>query len=166
MYTRILVPTDGSSVSELAAQAAIELARSCGSGIVALSIAVPEGGLPSVEGGMVLDPGQQVDALLEHAHGYVGTLARSARNAGIECTPVTRIDPDPAQAIVAAAREYGCDLIVMGSHGRRGLSRLLAGSVTQEVLAYAAVPVMVFRPALSGEQARELARSCPASEPV
>ncbi len=166
MFTRILVPTDGSSVSALASQAAIELARSCGSSIVALSIAVPEGELPSVEGGMVLDPGQQVDALLEHAHGFVGTLAQSVRQAGIDCTPLTRIDLDPAQAIVAAAREYGCDLIVMGSHGRRGLSRLLVGSVTQEVLAYAAVPVMVLRPSLSGEQARELARSCPAIGPA
>lgn len=164
MYTRILVPTDGSPVSELAAQAAIELARACGSSIVALSIAVPEAILPSVEGGMVLDPGQQVDALLEHAHGFVGTLAQSVRHAGIDCTPVTRIDPDPARAIVDAAGEYRCDLIVMGSHGRRGLSRWLAGSVTQEVLAYAPVPVMVLRPALPGEKAQALARACPASE--
>ncbi|HBI68018.1 MAG TPA: universal stress protein [Massilia sp.] len=163
MYKRILIPTDGSQVSGLAADAAIELARSCGSGIVTLSIVVPEPVLPYVEGGIVLDTGQQTEALLENAHGFVGTVAERARRSGIECTPVTQIDPDPARAIVEAAGEYECDLIVMGSHGRRGLSRLLAGSVTQAVLAYAPVPVMVLRPALPDEQAEALARPCPAS---
>jgi nucleotide-binding universal stress UspA family protein len=162
MYTRILVPTDGSSISRIAAQAAIELARACHSSIVALSIVVPEAILPPIEGGMVLDPGRQLDTLLEDAHGFVGALAQSVRQAGVECTPLTRIDPDPARAIVEAAHEYRCDLIVLGSHGRRGLSRLLAGSVTQEVLAYATVPVMVLRPALTGEQARERGRTSPA----
>lgn len=164
MYPRILVPTDGSPVSALAAQAAIELAHACGSSIVVLSIAVPEAPFPSVEGGMVFDPGQQLDILLEHAQGFVGTLAQSVRHAGLDCTPVARVATDPAQAIADAAREYSCDLIIMGSHGRRGLSRLLAGSVTQEVLANAPVPVMVFRPALPGDKVRELARPCPASE--
>jgi nucleotide-binding universal stress UspA family protein len=162
MYKRILVPTDGSPVSALAADAAIELARSSNAEIVALSVVVPEAVLPSIEGAMVLDPGQQVDVLQEHAHGIVGNLAERVRRAGLECRPLTRIDPDPARAIVEAAREYGCDLIAMGSHGRRGLSRLVAGSVTQEVLAYAPVPVMVLRPALPGEHAEALARPCPA----
>ena len=161
MYTRILVPTDGSSISGFAAQAAIELARAGHSSIVALSIVVPEAIFPPIEGDMVLDPGRQLETLLEDAHGFVGTLAQSVRQAGIECTPVTRIDPDPARAIVEAAQEYRCDLIVLGSHGRRGLSRLLAGSVTQKVLAYAMVPVMVLRPALSGEQGSERSRTAP-----
>jgi nucleotide-binding universal stress UspA family protein len=166
MYKRILVPTDGSPVSTLAADAAIELARCGGGEIVALSIVVPEPVVPSVEGAMVLDPGQQIDVLQEHAHAIVGTLAERMRRGGVECRPVTRIDPDPARAIVEAAREYDCDLIAMGSHGRRGLSRLLAGSVTQSVLAYAPVPVMVLRPALPDEQAQALARACPAGAPA
>lgn len=166
MYKRILVPTDGSPVSALAADAAIEMARSAGAEIVALSIVVPEAVLPSIEGAMVFDPGQHVDVLQEHAHGFVGALAERARRGGVGCRPVTRIDPDPARAIVEAAREYDCDLIAMGSHGRRGLSRLLAGSVTQAVLAYAPVPVMVFRPALPGEQAQALARECPSGAPA
>ncbi|RZJ85456.1 MAG: universal stress protein, partial [Massilia sp.] len=102
----------------------------------------------------------------EHAHGFVGAMAERARRGGVGCRPVTRIDPDPAREIVEAAREYHCDLIAMGSHGRRGLSRLLAGSVTQAVLAYAPVPVMVFRPALPGEQAQALARECPSAAPA
>ena len=151
MYKRILVPTDGSPVSTQAVGAAIEFAKACGSEIVALSVAVPEPVLQSLEGAMVLDPGQQVDVLLAHAQAYVAAIAERAREAGVDCSPVTRFSLDPAEAIVEAAREQACDLIVMGSHGRRGLSRLLAGSVTQAVLAYAPVPVMVLRPAPAGD---------------
>jgi nucleotide-binding universal stress UspA family protein len=151
MYQRILIPTDGSPVSDLAADTAIELARSCSSAVVALSIAVPAPVLPSLEGAMAIDPGQLEDVLMDQAHGYVGSLAERVRRVGLECAPVTRIDPDPARAIVEAAREYQCDLIVMGSHGRRGLNRLLAGSVTQEVLKSSPVPVMVLRPAQPDE---------------
>lgn len=150
MYKRILVPTDGSPVSNDAVAAAVDFAQACGSELVALSVAVPEPVLQSLEGAMVLDPGQQVDVLLEHAHGFVTAIAERARQAGVPCTPLTRFSLDPGEAIVEAAREQGCDLIIMGSHGRRGLSRLLAGSVTQSVLAYAPVPVMVMRPAPAG----------------
>lgn len=63
---------------------------------------------------------------------------------------------------VGVASEHACELIVMGSHGRRSLSRLLMGSVTQAVLAYAPVPVMVVRPAPASAAAQALARPCPA----
>ena len=147
MYKRILVPTDGSPVSEHAVGAAIEFARACGSEIVALSIAVPEPLLQSVEGAMVVDPGQQIDELRTHAQDLVAAIATRAQGAGVACTAVTMASLDPGEAIVQAARDNACQLIVMGSHGRRGLSRLLMGSVTQAVLAYAPVPVMVVRPA-------------------
>ncbi len=163
MYKRILVPTDGSPVSERAVDAAIEFARAFGSEIVALSIAVPEPVLQSLEGAMVLDPGQQVDVLLEHAYTFVTAVAARAQTAGLRCTPITRFSLDPGEAIVDAVREQGCDLVVMGSHGRRGLSRLLAGSVTQSVLAYAPVPVMVLRPAPAGEAGHSPARPAPAA---
>lgn len=146
MYKRILVPTDGSSVSEAAVDAAIDLAQARGSEIVALSVAVPEPVFQSLEGAIPYDPGLQVDALLEHARGCVDAIAARAASAGVSCIPVTCSALDAAEAIADTARERDCDLIVMGSHGRRGLSRLLAGSVTQAVLADAPVPVMVLRP--------------------
>jgi nucleotide-binding universal stress UspA family protein len=64
----------------------------------------------------------------------------------VRCTPIAVLDYSPAEAIIATAEDRKCDLVFMGSHGRRGLSRLLAGSVTQKVLADAHVPVMVMRP--------------------
>jgi len=153
MYKRVLVPTDGSSVAEAAADAAIELARAWGSEIVALGVAVPEPVLQSVEGAMVYDPGLRIDELREHERGYVDAVAARAQRAGVPCTVETCTAPDAADAIADAALRHGCDLILMGSHGRRGLSRLLAGSVTQAVLTRATVAVMVLRPA-TGQASR------------
>ena len=143
MYKRILLPTDGSPVAEAAADTAIEFARAYGCEIVALSVAVPEPSFQSLEGAMAYDPGLQIDVLLEHARQYVDAIAVRAQRAGLHCSAVTCNALDAAEAIVDTARDHHCDLIVMGSHGRHGLSRLLAGSVTQAVLAYAPVPVMV-----------------------
>lgn len=146
MYKRILVPTDGSPISEAAVDTALDLAQARSGEIVALSVAVPEPVFQSVEGAMAYDPGLQIDVLLDHAQQYVDAIAARAQQAGVPCIPVTISALDPAEAIVDTARDQQCDMIVMGSHGRRGLSRLLAGSVTQAVLAYSPVPVMVLRP--------------------
>lgn len=153
MYRRILVPTDGSPVSERAVDAAIEFARACGSDIVALSVAVPQPAFQSLEGAVAWDPGLQMDLVTQQAEAFANAVAGRARAVGVPCTTVASCALDPADAICEAAREHGCDLIVMGSHGRRGLSRLLAGSVTQGVLAYAPAPVMVLRPPLEEGEA-------------
>jgi nucleotide-binding universal stress UspA family protein len=152
MYQRILVPTDGSPIAAVAAQAAIELAKAFGSEIVALSVAQPEPVVPLAEGaGVIAGPGPE--ALMEEAQKHVERVAHAAAKAGVKCTILACLGYSPADEIVDAAKRYGCDLIYIASHGRRGLSRLIAGSVTQRVLAYAPVPVMVFRPALATEGA-------------
>lgn len=145
MYQRILVPTDGSDISAEAADAAIAFARACGSELVALSIAQPEPLLPSAEGAMattVLDP----ELMLAGAQRHAGRVADAAAKAGVPCTIVTGFGHSPAGEIIEAVARTHCDLVFMGSHGRRGLSRLIAGSVTQHVLAGSPVPVMVYRP--------------------
>jgi nucleotide-binding universal stress UspA family protein len=73
-------------------------------------------------------------------------VANAAQAAGVRCTSLAVLDYSAVDAILATADSHHCDLIFMGSHGRRGLSRLLAGSVTQKVLADAHVPVLVMRP--------------------
>jgi nucleotide-binding universal stress UspA family protein len=148
MYKKILVPTDGSDLSEQASTAAIEFARMCGSAIVAFSVAEPYPLVPAAEGAMVIDPGIETRVLQEFAQQNVDKLAQAARAAGVECTTATTVSMFPYQEIISAASANQCDLIFMASHGRRGLSRLLAGSVTQNVLAYSAIPVMVLRPGL------------------
>lgn len=148
---RILVPTDGSALAQQAVPAAIEFARACHGEIVALSVGVPEIAFQSVEGAMVVDPGRHGEELLEHAREHAKAVADRAGAAGVGCSVVVRLSTDAAEAIVDTAREEGCDLIFIASHGRRGLSRLLAGSVTQSVLEAAPIPVMVLRaPASAG----------------
>jgi nucleotide-binding universal stress UspA family protein len=146
MYKRILVPTDGSDVSALAEQAAVELARAHGSEIVALSVAQPYPAYAAAEASMAVDPGLDTEALRAWAERNVRRVSAAAAGAGVPCTPLTVFSHSPSDAILDSATDQHCDLIFMGSHGRRGLSRLLAGSETQKVLAYAQVPVMVLRP--------------------
>jgi nucleotide-binding universal stress UspA family protein len=146
LYKRILVPTDGSEVSAVAEHAAVEFARAHGSDIVALSVAQPYPTYAAAEASMAVDPGLDNEALREAAERNVRRVSAAAAGAGVACTPLTVFSHSPSDAILDSARDHGCDLIFMGSHGRRGLSHLLAGSETQKVLAGAEVPVMVLRP--------------------
>lgn len=146
MYQRILVPTDGSELAAVAADAAVSFAQACGGEIVALSVAYPEPVLLSAEGAVAAGAELGIDVLLEQAQQYVGQVADAARKAGVACTALTAYGSSPADEIVEVARRRHCDLIFIASHGRRGLSRLIAGSVTQRVLACSPVPVMVYRP--------------------
>ena len=146
LYKRILVPTDGSDVSAVAEHAAVEFARAHGADIVALSVAQPYPAYAAAEASMAVDPGLDNEALRDAAERNVRRVSAAAAGAGVACTPLTVFSHSPSDAILDSARDHGCDLIFMGSHGRRGLSRLLAGSETQKVLAGADVPVMVLRP--------------------
>lgn len=146
MYKRILVPTDGSPISSLAADAALQLARACGSEIVALSVAFPGAYFGGAERGLVSGAGPEVDRLLEQAHDRAAAVAGRAQAAGLPCTTLATYSLSPGDTIIDTARDRQCDLVVMGSHGMRGLTGELAGSVTRHVLACSAVPVMVLRP--------------------
>jgi nucleotide-binding universal stress UspA family protein len=151
MYKKILVPTDGSDLSEQAVAAAIGFARLCHADIVALSVAEPYPLVPAAEGAMVIDPGFEIDTLEESARENVAKVSRAVQAAGLNCIALTACSMVPADDIIRVANEQGCDLIFMASHGRRGLSKLLAGSVTQHVLAYSSIPVMVLRPGAQGK---------------
>ena len=146
MYKKILVPTDGSDLSDQAVAAAIAFARAFGSEIVAFSVAQPYPAFPAAEGAMVIDPGVENRLLEAAAQKNVDKVAQAARAAGVPCTTATAFSYNPHEEIIAAARDKQCDLIFMASHGRRGLSKLLAGSETQHVLTDSPVPVLVLRP--------------------
>jgi len=151
MYKRILVPTDGSDVSAVAEQAAVAFARALGSDIVALSVAQSYPAYAAAEASMAVDPDLDIHALRDAAERNAARVCAAAAAAGVPCTALTVSAHSPSDAILDSAREQACDLIFMGSHGRRGLSRLLAGSETQKVLAGADVPVMVMRPRPAGK---------------
>jgi len=147
MYQRILVPTDGSALSKKAIQAAVELASSVGAEVVALHV-VPRYPVSYFEGAMTVTNAEVKRIEKEWAErGQVvaGAVSKAAERAGVAAKAVTVKSDLVAESIIAAARKHKCDLVVMASHGRKGIKRLLLGSETQHVLTHGTVPVLVLR---------------------
>jgi len=147
MPQRILVATDGSKLSRKAVQAAIELAAQTGASLVALHV-VPRYPMSYFEGAVALDPdevGRVEREWSERGRDIVDAVAKAAEKAGVKVRAAVDCCDSAADAILRATRKHKCDLIVMASHGRRGISRVLLGSETQHVLANATTPVLVIR---------------------
>ena len=144
MYQRILVPTDGSDITGKAVQTAIGLARKLGSELFTISVKEP---FPySAISEMQPTPPQEFyDAQERIAASRVQQVVDAARAADTPCQAHTVEALHPWEAIVEHARTHNCDLIVMASHGRRGMASLLLGSETQKVLTHTSVPVLVVR---------------------
>lgn len=147
MYKRILVPTDGSPLSAQAVKNAIGLAASLGAELLALHV-VPRYPRSYFEGASTSDPAEI--ARVEQQWASQGQLVAdeavcTAAKAGVQANALTVQSDLVAQAILEAAREHGCDLVVMASHGRKGLKGLLLGSETQHVLTHGNIPVLVLR---------------------
>jgi nucleotide-binding universal stress UspA family protein len=147
MYKRILVPTDGSPLSRKAIRSAIELAASVGAEVVGMSV-VPRHPLSFFEGGNSVSPDQVARAekqWAEQGQAIADEVSKAAAKAGVKAKAITFRSDLVAEAILGAARKNRCDLVVMASHGRKGLKRLLLGSETQHVLTHGAIPVLVLR---------------------
>jgi nucleotide-binding universal stress UspA family protein len=147
MYTRILVATDGSKLSKKAVTSAIALAGVCQAELVALKV-VPRYPMSYFDGGVAMDSSEisRVEkAWQDEAQAAVDAVAKSALAKGVQCKAVTAKSDSVADAVIASAKKHGCDLIVMASHGRKGIKRLLLGSETQHVLTHTVVPVLVLR---------------------
>lgn len=144
MYHRILVPTDGSNITGKAVAAAVGLARPLGAQIEALSVveSYPYGFVSEIE---PMPPADYRATQQRVADRHLQQVAHACEAAGIACSVHTAEAAHPYEAIIEHARQRGCDLIVMASHGRRGVSALLLGSETQKVLTHTAVPVLVVR---------------------
>ncbi|SDY93168.1 Nucleotide-binding universal stress protein, UspA family [Collimonas sp. OK242] len=145
MFKTILVPTDGSHLSDKAIDTAIEFAKFSSGKIIALSVAEPYPFSPMAESTMATDPSTYEENMLALAKLNVQKVADAARNAGVPCEMLTAQAFNPDEEIISAAEKYHCDAIFMASHGRSGLSRLFLGSKTQRVLAHSTIPVLVLR---------------------
>ncbi|HEX5128245.1 MAG TPA: universal stress protein [Usitatibacter sp.] len=147
MYKHILVPTDGSKLSLAAARAAARLAAKLGARMTALHVVEPYRPPIYSEGSIAYQayysPEEYEARMREVAERATAKVQELAR--GVKCGRLTMMESQPWEAIVKAARSKKCDLIVMASHGRRGLAGLLLGSETQKVLTHSKVPVLVFR---------------------
>ena len=147
MYKHILVPTDGSDLSLRAITHAVALAQAIGARLTGLFVAPAP--TPLVFEGLLpvdyLQPEEHAALSARAAARYLEAIDKRAAAAGVPYTGVTVTDEFAADAILQQAAKRKCDLIVMASHGRRGLRGLLLGSETQKVLAGAKVPVLVCR---------------------
>ena len=147
MYQRILVATDGSTLSKKAVNSAIALAALTGAELVALKV-VPRYPQSYFEGGIVLQVAE-VERIekqwSESGQAIVDGVQKLALQKGVKVKPVTARSDLVSDAIISTAKKQKCDLIVMASHGRRGIKRLLLGSETQHVLTHSHVPVLVLR---------------------
>jgi nucleotide-binding universal stress UspA family protein len=145
MFQTILAPTDGSPLSEKSTLAAIALAKQNGGKVITLSVAEPYIYPSFGEGAPTIDSSIYTAKLRELAQLHVQQVADAAKAAGVPCEVIVADSFSPSDEIVRAAQTHGCDVIVMASHGRKGLSKLFLGSETQKVLAQSTIPVLVFR---------------------
>lgn len=147
MYKRILVATDGSKLSDMAVEHALRLADLSGAELVALKV-VPRYPQTYFEGGVALAAAEVArieKQWTEEAMDAVNAVKAAGQKLEVKVKPITVKSDLIAEAIIAAAKRNKVDLIVMASHGRRGLKRLLLGSETQQVLTHSHIPVLVLR---------------------
>lgn len=144
MYERILVPTDGSSITTKAVEHALCLAKLTGGELLAMSVKEP---FPysAISEMQPVPPQEFYDAQERIAAARVQEVVAAALAQGVKCTGHTVEAMHPWEAIVDHAAQQQADLIVMASHGRRGVTALLLGSETQKVLTHAKLPVLVIR---------------------
>jgi len=145
MFKHILVPTDGSPLSEAAVDHAIEFARSIGAKVTGLHV-IPSFRTFTYHAEMLEDTREKFEKDSKaHAVQFLSKIERAARDAGVEYRIMFVTNDHPYQAIIDTARETGCDVIAMASHGRKGVQGMLMGSETQKVLTHSEIPVLVYR---------------------
>jgi len=163
MFKHILLPTDGSELSAAAIRQGILFAKSIRAKVTGVCVmplhykfiyatlipteSMEESAIQCKELaetflGTIED---RVELAKEFAKGYLSTIEKIAREAGVVCDVIYERNDSPYEGIIRVAEQKGCDLIMMASHGRRGVGALLLGSETQKVLTYSKIPVLVYR---------------------
>lgn len=144
MFKKILLPTDGSELSNKAVQGALKMAGQLGASVVGLTIVEPYSySTLSEYRPETLEAYEARNA--QAAEERLAPVAQAAKAANVPCETAVVKSFSPYEAIIDTAAKYGCDVIFMASHGRRGLSAVLLGSETQKVLTHSTIPVLVYR---------------------
>lgn len=150
MLKHILLPTDGSKLSDKAVKQTIKMAKALGAKITVLHVmpdyeryVIERYNVPAALAAPVKRKYKEEAAALSKE--ILDRVCAAGTGAGVECARVSVADDSPYEAIIKQAKKSGCDLIMMASHGRRGLQSLLLGSETQKVLVHSKIPVLVCR---------------------
>lgn len=145
MFRHLLVAVDGSALSESAFRKALVFAQETQASITAMR-ACPDFHVTTYHTEMLTDTREQFEeAVIEDAGKYLERIAGEAATAGVPCDTSCEVNDHPYAAIIKTAEDKDCDLIVMASHGRRGVKGLLIGSETLKVLTHSRIPVLVYR---------------------
>jgi nucleotide-binding universal stress UspA family protein len=145
MYKNILIATDGSSLATRAVEHGVNLAKSLGAKVLLLTV-TERFHVFALEADQIEETSDSFrEHMQKHAERTLSEASEIARNLGIEATSLHMEDDAPYQAIIRTAESQRCDVIVMASHGRGGVSALLLGSETMKVLAHSNIPVLVVR---------------------
>jgi nucleotide-binding universal stress UspA family protein len=145
MYKRFLIATDGSELAEKAVASGLALAKDLGAQVVVVTATEPWTTMTNGEGFAFSFPIDEYEkAATERAEQILGKARADAQNMAVACETV-HVKDFPAEGILATANAKQCDLIVMASHGRRGVARLLLGSQAAQVVALSTIPVLICR---------------------
>ena len=145
MFKHLLLPTDGSPLSENAVLKGIQLARDLGARVTGVHVS-PRFQVLTYRPDMLEDTRDEYERDCQaHAERYLAFISKAAAESGVPCQTLRERSDDVFQSIIDVARTCTCDLIVMASHGRRGIAGLLLGSETHHVLTHSAIPVLVWR---------------------
>ena len=146
MFKNILIPTDGSELSQRAVHTAVGLAKLHQSRITGIHVIPDYHLLIAYEGAFDPVTEERIEEEAKaRADSYLEFVSKIAREAGVPCDTACETSDHPYDAILKTAESKGCDLIVMTSHGRKGLAAVLLGSETRKVLTHAKIPVLIVR---------------------
>lgn len=145
MYKNILIAVDGSELADKAMGQGLELAKAIGAKVTFVHVTPPWSSIAVGEVAVMFPPEEYEANMKAAAAKLLGKAAAAAKAAGVASTGADSSDPHAYKAILQAAADHGCDLIVMGSHGRRGIAGLLLGSETIKTLTHGKIPVLVYR---------------------
>jgi nucleotide-binding universal stress UspA family protein len=144
VYKHILIATDGSELAGRALAAGLGLAKVLHAQVTVVTATEPWSAMVIGEPALIFPIQDYEKAAAEKATRILASAGSAAKDAGVTCETV-HVSEFPAEGIIATAKDKGCDLIVMSSHGRRGLSKLILGSQATHVLALSTVPVLICR---------------------
>ncbi len=145
MFKHILIPTDGSDLSNMAITQGVKFAKEINARVTGITVTMPFHFF-ALEATMLSDSMDVYTAETKAmAARNLKILKDTAQAAGVECATVHSVSEHPYEEIVKTAHEVGCDVIFMASHGRRGIQALIMGGETHKVLTHTKLPVLVFR---------------------
>jgi len=145
MLDHILIPTDGTELSARAARFAVQLAKKMAAKVTAVTVTTPADAMIFGEVRIIRNAEEYEERMSASARAMLDTIGTLAAEASVPCEKVHVRSELPWHGILEAAKSRNADLIVMASHGRRGLSAMVIGSETQKVVNHSHVPVTIYR---------------------